>query len=152
MNNQETPRNALTQRTASGLRSRRLTLGFQSGLPAKGSYVPFRKDCPYVDAVGIRFLQLEIVVAILAFEVCGESPVTAEQIGAKLGPFTQGEMGRLARSLWIECVGKVPGSSSKLWRATPRARERLAFKDWEVELHSAAKLVALVTDEQREAS
>lgn len=102
------------------------------GLPPKVKCVPFGQESQWRSEFGLLEAQAHVVVCILAAEAVGLGPVTKQQVD-KVCEYTVHELLALERQGWLECVGKVPGMNTKLWRGTKKAWRVLGLTGWRVE-------------------
>lgn len=86
---------------------------------------------------GIRFSELETVVALLAAQACGLPGATQAQIVEITGREAPRGMIYLERNLWVVRVGRVEKSTAWVWAASPHAAKRLELVGWQVELQPA---------------
>lgn len=112
----------------SGIRDR-LFSGMHPGAPPKTKYTPFGQDCSYKDEFGLVESLVHVVVCVLAAEAVGLGPVTQQQM-AEVSDYSVHGVHLLERQGWVECVGKIPGTRSKLWSGTKKAWRVLGLAGW----------------------
>ncbi len=121
----------MTRGRKSGLRDR-LFSQMHPGLPPKVQRVPFGGPSGYKDEFDLLESQVHMVVTVLAAEAIGLGPVTEQQM-AEVCDYTVHGLYGLEKLGWVECVGRVPRSSSKLWIGTKKAWRVLGLAGWKAE-------------------
>lgn len=104
-------------------------VGLHAGLPSPMVRVPFGQETRTRDEFGLKLAQLHVVVALVAAEFAQVTPVTIAELAPVLKVVPHG-MSSLERAGWVETVGRVAGTSTKLYRPTARAWRELGFDGW----------------------
>jgi chromosome segregation and condensation protein ScpB len=110
--------------------SNRLKCAVHPGLPNPVTRVPFGQESRSKEEVGLLEAELQVVVAVVAADFTQVGPVSREDIDRIVACEATNYMARLERSGWVEVVGVLPRSTSKLYRATSKARRVLGLEGW----------------------
>lgn len=110
--------------------------GLSKTAPHGMKAVPFGNESWTQEAFGLTEGQLAVVVALVAASVSDDEPLpwSAAKLAEKVRFFDcHKHLSSLERRCWVECCGKVPGTTAKLWRPTARAIRRLKLDKWDVD-------------------
>jgi chromosome segregation and condensation protein ScpB len=92
--------------------------------------VPFGQESRAEVELGLKPAPLAVVVAVVAADFCQVGPVSAADLEQVVDCSVTSYMARLERAGWVEVAGRLPRSTTKLYRSTARARRLLGLEGW----------------------
>ena len=104
--------------------------GIHTGLPMPMTRVPFGQVSASREELGLAPAALKVIVAIVAADFTQVGPVNANELRELIDAAPHCHLARLERAGWVEVVAYVPRKTSKLYRATDKARRELGLEGW----------------------
>jgi chromosome segregation and condensation protein ScpB len=82
------------------------------------------------EMTGLTPAQLEVAVAVVAADFTQVGPISCDDMERILSAAPRSVVAVLERTGWIEVAGYIGTTTSKLYRATPKAWKSLGLEGW----------------------